>query len=82
MSDHEQRATAVSRLEIAHAVGPVLDSSPRNAQDILAIGIAIAVAARARPEVLARLRELPERTYANLRHLWPCLADLPVEADR
>lgn len=65
----------VTRIEIAGVVGGALSRGPRSADEI----VSFAAAADAGPEVVARLRGLPQRPYAHLRDLWPELADVPVE---
>jgi hypothetical protein len=65
----------VTRTEIADVMAGALGRGSRSADEI----VSFAVAAGARPEVVAQLRGLPQRSYSHLRDLWPELADVPVE---
>jgi hypothetical protein len=64
----------VTRMEIADCVSFVFDQPPASKNDL----INAASAVKARPEVLAALQTLPERSYGNLRELWPHLSEVPV----
>lgn len=66
----------VTRVEIADVVGPALLQRPHAAAEL----VSAAVAAGARPAVIEALHRLPDRSYADLRSLWPYLLEMPVEA--
>lgn len=58
----------VTRTEIADTVAPSLARGPRSADEIVSFAVADA------------LRMLPERTYPDLRSLWPHITEVPIGA--
>ncbi|KGM14070.1 hypothetical protein [Cellulomonas bogoriensis] len=63
-----------TQIEIARVAGPALAQGPCGVSAL----VTAAVLGGARPAVIARLGELPDRTYPDLRSLWSVLADLPA----
>lgn len=66
---------SVSRQEVAEAVGPASALGPRTGSEL----VSFAVAAGAHPAVIAELRQLPERSFLNLRSLWVHLPTVPMD---
>lgn len=69
--------TPVSRTEIADCIAFAFDRPPADRSQL----IEAASSVHARPEVIATLQDLPERSYASLRQLWVHLPGLPVAVD-
>ncbi|MQA02260.1 MAG: DUF2795 domain-containing protein [Streptosporangiales bacterium] len=65
----------VTRVEIADQLEEAFAYPPASKDDL----IAYALARHARPEVIATLSGLPERSYRSLMDLWPHLAEVPVD---
>ncbi|MGE3811162.1 MAG: DUF2795 domain-containing protein [Candidatus Nanopelagicales bacterium] len=65
---------AVTRTEIVEAVGVIFSCAPVTAAEI----VEVARSSGARPEVVALLEHLGERTYHDVRQLWAELPDLPI----
>jgi hypothetical protein len=63
----------VTRTEIADHIADA--PLPADRDELLAA----AVSTRARPEVITLLETLPERTYRQLRDLWPYLRHVPLD---
>lgn len=66
--------SSATRAEIADHVEAAFDYGSASKDELLES----ARASQARPEVLAALERLPERSYSTLRALWPELEDVPV----
>lgn len=66
----------VTRLEIAEHIADSFAYPPTSRAELLAA----AVASHARAEVIETLELLPERSYNDLRSLWPHLEGVPVDA--
>jgi hypothetical protein len=64
----------VTRTELAHHVHAAFAGGPTTRDRLLAH----ATGSHARPEVLAILHRLPDKTFATVRDLWYHLDDLPV----
>lgn len=66
---------SVTRTEIADHVEEAFDTPPASKDDL----ITWATLRSARPEVLAKLAELPDVAYRSLVDLWPHLTGVPVD---
>ena len=64
-----------TRVEIADSIADAFIGGPMSGADLLAV----AKRAGARVEVLAELERLPRGPFYELRQLWGCLADVPIE---
>lgn len=67
-------ARTVTRIEIADHVEAAFAAGAAGRDALLGA----ARAAGARPELLALLATLPDRSYAELRQLWTDLAEVPI----
>lgn len=65
----------VTRMEILDAIDTAFTSKPTSKAHILAT----AEDSRARAELVALLRDLPDRSFYDVRELWNYLPDVPVE---
>ena len=64
----------VTRTELANCIRAAFTDGPATRDALLAS----AVGSKARPQAIALLRQLPDRSYASLRDLWYDLRDVPV----
>jgi hypothetical protein len=64
----------VTRVEILDVLDDAFANGPASRQTL----VATARAQGARPEVIALLEQLPERTFVHQRQLWVHMADVPV----
>jgi hypothetical protein len=65
-----------SRVEIADVLRDSLAGPLRSRSEL----VETARAAGARDAVVRVLERLPDRRFGNLRDLWPCLPDIPIES--
>lgn len=72
---NDQSPAPLTRLEILDAIEQVFATPPVTTSEILAT----AEESGARAELLAALRQLPERRFDNVRDLWNYLSDIPVD---
>jgi len=64
-----------TRTQIADLIAYTLDGSAQRRKDL----ILTARDSGARPSVLAKLLELPDREFRGLRELWEYLPDIRIE---
>ncbi len=64
----------VTRTEMANHIEAAFAAGPATRDTLLAY----ATSSHARPEVITLIRELPDKTYPNLRNLWHELGHLPI----
>jgi hypothetical protein len=68
----------VTREEIVDAIGACFTKGEARRNDLL-----IAVHERnARPELVATIERLPDKTFRRVRDLWITLPEIPLRADR
>jgi hypothetical protein len=67
---------SVTRIELANSIQAAFADGPATRDTLLAY----AVGSKARPQAIALLQRLPDKTYASLRDLWYDLGDTPVTA--
>lgn len=65
----------VTRVEIAEHVAPAFDYGPASTGELLES----ARGTQARPEVVTLLERLPNRTFRELRQLWPELPEVAID---
>lgn len=66
----------VTRIELANSVEAAFVGGPVSRHTLLAY----AVGSKARPQAIALLQQLPDKTYTGLRDLWYELRDVPVSS--
>jgi hypothetical protein len=64
----------VTRTELANHIESAFTHGPVSRDNLLAY----AVSSHARPEIIAIIARLPDRTYPGLRDLWLHLVDVPI----
>ena len=64
----------VTRTELANHIEAAFNHGPTTRDSLLAY----AVSSHARPEIIAIIGRLPDKTYPGLRDLWHHLIDVPV----
>ncbi|WP_020524839.1 DUF2795 domain-containing protein [Catelliglobosispora koreensis] len=64
----------VTRIEMANHIEAAFASGPATRDALLAY----AASSHARPEVIALIQGLPDKTYPGLRNVWHDLGHLPV----
>lgn len=64
----------VTRIELANSIQAAFTHGPATRDTLLAH----AVGSKARPQAIALLQQLPDRTDANLDDLWSELRDVPA----
>jgi hypothetical protein len=75
MTQANTQALALTRMEVAEAVGPAFGMGFVDREEI----VATARRAGARYEVVEALSQLPARKFNDLRQLWAELPDMPVK---
>lgn len=64
----------VTRTELANSIEAAFVGGPASRDTLLAY----AAGSKARPQAIALLQQLPDKTYTGLRDLWYELRDVPV----
>lgn len=64
----------VTRIELANSIQAAFADGPATRDNLLAY----AVGSKARPQAIALLQRLPNKSYSSLRDLWHDLGDVPI----